>query len=54
MLHTQLSSTSVNKAAVQTRLDKFDAIFIEHPRLIALREEIDSLMIQTKSRIAKK
>jgi hypothetical protein len=53
MLHTQISSMSLNKGVIQARLDKFDAIFIEHPRLVALREEIDSLMIQTKSRIAK-
>ena len=45
--------TSHPATAIQARLDAFDAIFIEHPRLLALRDEIDLLMIQTKSRIAK-
>jgi type II secretory pathway predicted ATPase ExeA len=55
LLHTieNTSASSLSAAAIQARLDKFDDIFITHPRLLALRGEMDTLMSQTQSRVAK-
>lgn len=43
----------LNALASQSRLDAFDDIFIEHPRLLALMTEMGELMVQSQSRIAK-